>query len=862
MKKNYYYGLLLFVAFLFTVSCKQTAQVVEETEIRELPEIVVQPEEVVDEEAKIPQKLPVYNASYERRNDILHTKLELAFDWSKQHVLGKAWIDVKPLFYPTKTLELDAKGFDLHEVKVNGKTAKYDYKDDILSIDLGRTFTAKDPYQVYIDYTAKPNEREFGGSAAITSEKGLFFINPLNNEGNKPQQIWTQGETENNSAWFPTVDKPNERMTNEIYLTVQDRFKTLSNGVLKSSKKNANGTRTDHWVMDMPHTPYLLMLAIGEFAVVEEYWKGKLLQYFVEPEYKASAKEIYSNTPEMLTFFSDYLGVPYPWQKYSQVVVRDYVSGAMENTTAVIFGDFVQKHKRELIDNHNERIVAHELIHHWFGDLVTCESWANLTMNEGFANYGEYLWLEHQYGRDAADYHRFNEIQSYLGSSLMDMHPLIDFGYENKEDMFDAHSYNKGGAILHMLRRTIGEDAFRAGLKKYLNDHKFRAVEAHDLRLAFEEVTGRDLNWFFNQWYFNQGHPELNVRTKYDATKKEVAVSIEQVQNPKDNPAIFVLPMFIDIYTASGKAPKREMVTLNQRKQTFRFPVAQAPKLVNVDGDHALLAIINHKKTEKEYAFQYYNAPLYDDRATALLGLSESNSAAAHKVKEDALNDPFWSIRNSALSMVNTADNPKLLDKIAEMAKRDKRSQIRAAALLLLTKTGNPKYVSAAKYVVENDQAYPVIAAGLEMLSALEPSTATQYASKLENETNGSIISAVSSIFLANKQLDKLDYFKKNLNATTGYTAINFYKNYATLAALGGKDTMVSVAQTMEKVALNKSQSPWRKLAATNAIDMIYMAFKEMGDTANTAQIKTVISNIKAKETNARLKEMYGRYGM
>jgi len=222
-----------------------------------------------------------------------------------------------------------------------------------------------------------------GGSAAITSDQGLFFINPRNEDSEKPQQIWTQGETEWNSRWFPTTDKPNERCTQEMYLTVEDKYVTLSNGLLKSSKKNADGTRTDYWKM-----------------------------------------------------------VKYPWQKYSQVVVRDYVSGAMENTTGVIFGDFVQKTERELIDNHNDGIVAHEMFHHWFGDYVTCESWANLTMNEGFANYSEYLWFEHKYGREEADRHLRNEMNGYLGSvGQGGAHPLIHWGYNDKEDMFDAHIF-------------------------------------------------------------------------------------------------------------------------------------------------------------------------------------------------------------------------------------------------------------------------------------------------------------------------------------------------------------------------------------------------------------------------------------
>ncbi|MGK0387288.1 MAG: aminopeptidase N [Maribacter sp.] len=861
MKILNYSWIVILLSSLFVISCKGPASIIEGEILEErlLEEIVVTPEPKIED---VVLELPTYNSSYTRKNDIVHTRLDLAFDWSKQHVLGEAWIDVKPLFYDVNELVLDAKGFDLNKVEVNGKTAKYDYEDEILTIDLGRTFTSKDKYQIYIDYTAKPNERKFGGSAAITSEKGLFFINPIGEEGNKPMQIWTQGETENNSAWFPTVDKPNERMTQEIHLKVQNKFVTLSNGLLKSSKKNSDGTRTDHWVMDMPHAPYLAMLMIGEFAVVEEEWRGKLLQYIVEPEYEKDAKAIFANTPEMLTFFSDYLGVEYPWQKYSQVIAKDYVSGAMENTTAVIFGDFVQNTTRELIDNHNDRIVAHEMMHHWFGDYVTCESWANLSMNEGFANYSEYLWLEHQYGEDAADYHLMGEQSGYMASSSQTgTHPLIHFGYEDKEEMFDAHSYNKGGAILHMLRKTIGDDAFRAALQKYLTDNKLQSVEAHNLRLAMESVSGQDLNWFFNQWYFNEGHPSLEIEYGYDATNKEAMVAISQVQNPKENPAIFVLPMAVDIYTENGKAPVRKMITMDKREQVFRFKSATEPKLIIADADHYLLANKYENRTEEDYIFQFYNAPLFYDRYSALEALSTATSAAGKKVKKDALKDKFWSIRNVALSMVKPLDNADKMSIVVEMAKSDDRSQVKAAALILLGTTGDTKYTSIAKNAVDKERSYTVVSAGLEALTQLDKESAVVYAGKLENENSGSIIAAVGKIYEESSDMAKLAFFEKNFDKMTGYGAVNFFTSYATLSSAGGVGTMMKSATSMKAIATNMSQDPWRRLAAMNATDLLFKELKNAKDTDSAMKLKQMIEEIKKAETNDQLKSMYGRFG-
>lgn len=335
----------------------------------------------------------------------------------------------------------------------------------------------------------------------------MYFINHDNSNPRKHQEIWTQGETEASSVWFPTIDNPVEKTTQEIYITVQNKFQTLSNGYLASSKYLDNNMRVDHWVMDKPHAPYLFMMAIGEYSIVQDKWIKKdstelEVNYYVEKKYEPHAKAIFGETPNMLSYFSNLLGVEYPWVKYSQVVVRDFVSGAMENTTATIHGDFLYKTTRELIDGGNEAIIAHELFHHWFGNLVTCESWANLPLNESFANYSQYLWDEHKYGRMEADMNAFEEMEGYFLSAQQGGHvDMIRYDYKNKEDMFDGHSYNKGGRILHMLRTYVGDKAFFASLNDYLTTNAYKTVELANLRLSFEKITGEDLNWFFNQWF-------------------------------------------------------------------------------------------------------------------------------------------------------------------------------------------------------------------------------------------------------------------------------------------------------------------------------------------------------------------------
>src|SRR6187200_211407 len=378
-----------------------------------------------------------YRETATKINDLVHTKLDVKPDFSKSYLYGKAWITLKPHFYPTDTLNLDAKGIEFKTVALVKGTKqiplKYEYDELNLRIKLDKTYKANESYTIYIDYTAKPDEyQEKYGTDDFLGIKGMYFINPKGEEKDKPTQIWTQGETESNSAWFPTIDKTSQKTTQELTVTVDNKYVTLSNGKLMSQKKNTDGTRTDYWKMDLPHSPYLFFLGVGDYAVVKDSWRGKEVNYYVEPEYASVAKKIFGNTPEMIEYFSKITGVPFPWIKYSQITGRDFVAGAMENTTATLHQESAQQDARELTDENKwENTIAHELFHQWFGDLVTSESWSNLTVNESFANYSEYLWLEYKYGKDAADEHNYTEMGEYLGSKS-ERKDLVRFYYSDK----------------------------------------------------------------------------------------------------------------------------------------------------------------------------------------------------------------------------------------------------------------------------------------------------------------------------------------------------------------------------------------------------------------------------------------------
>ncbi len=664
-----------------------------------------------------------YRETPTRINNLVHTKLEVTPDFSKSYLYGKAWITLRPHFYPTDSLTLDAKGMEFKKVALQ-KGAQlipltYDYNDWELRIKLDRAYKAADSYTIFIDYVAKPEEFEAKyGRSGMLGIKGMYFINPTGEEKNKPTQIWTQGETESNSAWFPTIDKSNQRCTQELSVTVNNKYTTLSNGKLISQKKNTDGTRTDYWKMDLPHAPYLFFLGVGEYAVVKDTWKGKEVNYYVEPEYAPVAKRIFGNTPEMMTFFSKITGVEYPWIKYSQITGRDFVAGAMENTTATLHQEGAQQDARQLVDGNNwEGTIAHELFHHWFGDYVTTESWSNLTVNESFANYSEVLWDEYKYGQDAGDEHNYEDMQNYLFSGS-DKKDLVRFQYAHREDMFDAVSYQKGGRILHMLRNYLGDSAFFKSLNNYLTTNKFKSAEAHQLRLAFEEVTGKDLNWFFNQWYFGSGHPTVDVDYIYNDEAKNVSVIFKQTQKTGK---LFKLPLAIDVYEGSNK--KRYNVWANNAVDTFTFSYSKRPDLVNVDGDKIMLWVKKDNKTLDNYIHQYKTAGKYLDRKEAIeFAAKRLSEPKAAELLKTALTDKYEGLRVLAIGLADIRKEAIRFSCetiFADLAKNDKNALVRASAISKLGDYEKPEYTALFKSAV-NDSSYTVAGNALEALSKVD----------------------------------------------------------------------------------------------------------------------------------------------
>ena len=446
--------------------------------------------------------------------DLLNTNLELALDFENAKIEGLATLKLKPYYYSQDSLVLDAKALNIDYIKDADTKADLGYKisNDAMQvvIYLPKKYIQNEILNLSIKYNTGGSDVGERNDGPISGDAGFYFINT---DLKRPiaRQFWTQGETESNSRWFPTLDAPNQKHTHTISVSVPDTMKVLSNGV-KLSEIKVGGKKKVVWQQKKEHAVYLTMLAVGNWSVVQDKpWKGKEINYWVDPDFTSEAKNIFGNTPEMIDFFSNYLGVDYPWEKYSQVVVHDFVSGAMENTSATVHMEGLQQTSGERIDHSLEDYVSHELFHQWFGDLATAESWANITLNESFATYGEYLWKAHKYGEIAADETLNGFRTSYDNYGSYSENTLLRHNYSTPNDVFDVTSYQKGALTLHLLRWEIGDKAFKESLKLYLTRHAYKNTEVDQLRLCIEEVTGRDMAWFFKQWYTEANYPQYEI---------------------------------------------------------------------------------------------------------------------------------------------------------------------------------------------------------------------------------------------------------------------------------------------------------------------------------------------------------------
>ncbi|MCH7409625.1 M1 family metallopeptidase [Belliella sp. DSM 111904] len=820
MKIQRFKLLLLLLPFL-TVACKSNKNIAEGEQIDANTSY-----EVVDELdnknalAKLKEaEIENYKGSRTRSFDLLHTSLDLTFDFDQQHVKGEAKLILKPYFFDQAQVILDAKDFDIHALRLDKEGANelnYKYDGRVITVYLPKSYTRSDTLGLYIKYTAKPNENPEKGSEAITDTKGLYFINPTGDE-DKPIQVWTQGETEHNSKWFPTFDTPNERFTQDIKLTVPAKYRTISNGKLLSSVDQSNDMRTDHWEMDLPHAPYLAAVVIGEFVEIKDSWEDIQVNYYVEEKYEQGAKTVFKNTPEMIGFFSELLGVRYPWQKYDQVVVRDFVSGAMENTTISVFMEALNLNEREALDSEWDGIIAHELFHQWFGNYVTTESWANLTLNEAFANYSEYLWYDYKEGKDVADLHHISEMEQYFDESREKQVDLIRFFHDDSEDMFDSHSYAKGGRILHMLRRNLGDDAFFTSLKHYLTKHAWSSVEVHDLRLAFEEVTGQDLNWFFNQWFLGSGHPVLSYEVDY-SQQENLLLRVTQKQDLTSTP-LYKIPFKVSWYI-DGERFEKEFV-LDKAYQQFAMQNNEPVNQLYFDEESELLAVKDTKRGLDHFVMQYSQSQFGVARYEALDSLLNNypDEPVTIKTVELALNDSFGAIQEMA--MFGIARNPEWLTQIKglegilfEIAENGTEHAVQTGAIELLSILDPDKY-SPSLLRWMNHPSYLVASAALSAYLSYEDNpNRNSIAERYMEEDNVRIVVAIADFLIEEESSDSAEWFHEKLEKLSGqplYYFLGYYGDY--FSKLQKESESKRAVEKLYKVGMNHQANYIRAVA-------------------------------------------------
>jgi aminopeptidase N len=723
--------------------------------------------------------VPTANIEHEMK----HLRLEISFDYQNQTAKGKATITLKPYFYESQLVVLDAKMMKLHRVAKLESTdtipLKFEYDSSLLKIDLGRKYNRSETYQLFVQYTAQPELVIANSKTAITDAKGLYFINPLGVKPQVPTQIWTQGEPESNSVWIPMIDKPNQKYTQEFFITVKSEYVTLSNGELMWSKEHDDNTRTDYWKQQLPHAPYLSMICVGDFKITKDYWRDSVeVNYYLEPDYAPYAMQIFGKTPQMMECFSQKLGVDYPWEKYSQVVVREFVSGAMENTTAVIHYDGVQRTPRELIDYPQDGIIAHELFHQWFGDLVTCESWNNLSLNESFATYGEYLWYECGYGRDIADEKFIPNLSSYLASRNKHDEPLFRNFYHTPNDVFDVVSYQKGSRVLHMLRNYIGDEAFFKSIQLYLTRFAFKSAEVHNFRLIVEEVTGKDMNWFFNQWFFNAGHPYVEVKYKLSDSKKKVDIQILQQQDTLQY-GVFYLPLNIEVYDDKNNITTHPYF-ITQADQMITIAIDHPIANVNINPGYVLLADIEDRKSTQWWNKQALKAPHMIDRnvaVTALEAQSDDTQVAMYlkNIQDVYLKSTSELEREMGASLLYNADSATIIsykDVLVKMVADEKNSINKIVALMALAKLNQTETNNLIADRAQNDSSYVVNRYALLTLFEIDTSKALAIAKLHEDDNMRDLVVAVSEIYSQQNDSTYLSYFMSRINPEFKYRDI------------------------------------------------------------------------------------------
>ena len=681
-----------------------------------------------------------------RNIDQHHIRLDLNLDWKERELTGQAVITLSP-FHETKLIVLDAAEMEIKKVTMGKfgsdeepRSLKFETRDNKLTIHLDREVQADEKILLTIQYRTKPKD-------------GLYFVGPSENDPDRPKIAWTQGEAEYARHWFPCIDSPTDRLTSEIIATVPAEFFVLSNGTLQSKKLNDDGTQTWHWRQRGQHVTYLMALIAGEFEAYRQEWDGVPIVSYVPKGRLADAPWSYRKTPEMIKFFSEKLQYRYPWAKYAQISVEDFLWSGMENTSTTTINLIYLHDERAYLDRNSEALVSHEIVHQWFGDLLTSKDWGELWLNEGFAVYLTHIWTEHDRGQDEADWQIYNEELGYQGLDRRIRRPIVTYRYSTPFDMFDGHTYAKAGRILHMLRYVLGDDLFWKSIQHYCKANANRSVETADLRIAIEESTGRSLNWFFDEWLHHGGFPEYHVEYDWNEESKLVSVKIQQKQKVDGRTPLFRMPVELEFVTSEGT--KLHKVTVAKAEETFSFNLSERPRRVNFDPRNWILKTIEFPKSKQELIDGMLHDPhvLCRVRCVKALGEHEDDEDVTTALCQSARADAFYGVRQEAANRLHDRKGDNVRQTLLHLTLNDAHAHVRRAAINGLGDYKDDEARKTLRSVITNDRSYYAIADALRTLAkADEDNCDAELMAALEIPSDKEVILRAAAETLAGRE--------------------------------------------------------------------------------------------------------------
>lgn len=621
-----------------------------------------------------------------RTYDVRHITIDVKLNLEKKTVAGKTVTTIVPLNNSFTSFEVDAVGMEIKSVRKvqyvsqgmkdlfgepKPKYLIYSYDKNKLTINLDREYSTFDSITYIVDYlTTDP-------------EKGMYFISPSETFPNKPYQVWTQGEGEDNRYWFPCYDYPNDMATTEIYVTVDKKYQTLSNGLVKEKKENGDRTVTWHWVQELPHVSYLVMLGVGNWDVIEDSWSGIPISSYVPPGKMEWGRRSYRNTTDVLKFFSEYTGFTYPWGKFSQVAVEDFIYGGMENTGAVVLFDGSCYDEKTEPDYNATNLVAHELAHMWWGDAVTCSNWNEIWLNESFATYFQCLYTEHLLGKNEFDYNIYRNGRDAIKADSTVRKPIYT------REGLTTNTYDKGSVVLNMLRNLIGDEKFRKAMNIYITENKHTPVVTKDfvdaVHKGIDEGTDitmpANLVWFFEEWIYKAGQPEIEAGYSYYESAKEITVTAKQIQR-LDSSSVFRTPFKYTIITSTG-SNDYEMVTGLEPK-SHRIKLDSEPLCVIFNKGNKVLCKLYFTKPKADWLYQLTRSEDAIDRITALKGLRDfiDEDDVVSAVLNSAQTDSFWGVRYEAAQLLSYSKNKKAQESYVTSLVDEKDSRVRRSYIL------------------------------------------------------------------------------------------------------------------------------------------------------------------------------------